>query len=481
MPVNGGIDRPNEPPMSIRFDTPFAMVVIMGIQITLLGLFLVDWRLPVLLSAAIMVSMVLLDYPVWAVGMMLASRVISTGTMSFFSIGHIQIGLFEPVLLFTLVALALQAMLHGRALYRWWPWQGAFLAMIGWRVIGLTWCTSFSDGIKEILGLLIIVATSSVILAFIDRWEHFKLMLWFWIGICIVIGLLAQFGTMIGLSDYSSQWKASESGGRETGLGQQPNWFAMNLMFIIWASAAWGMIQKRWWMRWALYFATVYIFFTMMTSGSRGGAYSLVIGGMIVALGQPLFRKWFIRFAAVGGSFFAIAAAGMMGDLGKAFNRISFSVDVIFNKDIRGMNWAACIDMFKDTYGIGIGPGGYVELLAKYNWFIYNSVYRYPHGIIWGEIAHTGVVGVVLLITLVVMIARMTMQTIRDTKGTEAEMLAWAMPASIAGYMAWTFVEFNLDDKPFWEWLALYTALHLIARNAKAGKVPPIPDRVKAP
>jgi hypothetical protein len=45
----------------------------------------------------------------------------------------------------------------------------------------------------------------------------------------------------------------------------------------------------------------------------------------------------------------------------------------------------------------------------------------------------------------------------------------------MAGYFAWSFVEFNLDEKPFWEWLALYTALHVYARRAKEGKAPPIP------
>jgi hypothetical protein len=49
------------------------------------------------------------------------------------------------------------------------------------------------------------------------------------------------------------------------------------------------------------------------------------------------------------------------------------------------------------------------------------------------------------------------------------------MPASMAGYFAWSFVEFSLDEKPFWEWLAVYTALHLIARRAARGEGPAIP------
>ena len=65
---------------------------------------------------------------------------------------------------------------------------------------------------------------------------------------------------------------------------------------------------------------------------------------------------------------------------------------------------------------------------------------------------------------------------LRDCRGTQAEVLAWAMPASMAGYFAWSFVEFSLDEKPFWEWLAVYTALHLAARRAKEPGGTPIPE-----
>ncbi len=445
-------------------------------QVFLLATFVFDPKLPVALTTALVIGVVLLDRPVWGVGCMLAARLVSTGTMSFFTIGKMSIGLFEPVLLLALLTLGLRAAFSGKPLWRPWPWQFVFLCIVGWRVLGLAWCSSKTDGIKEIVGLAVILATASVILAFIETWEDVKAMIWFWILACVGIGILAIFGDAIGLTDYGAQWKASASGGRETGLGQQPNWFAMNLMFVVHACAAFALVQKRLFLRWGLLLATVWIFFAMMTSGSRGGAYSIVIGGGLVALGQPLFRKWFLRFAGLGAVFFAAAATLNLGDIGKGLNRISSNVDVLFARDIRGLNWAACIGMFRDSDGLGIGPGGYITNLQKYSDWLYHSVYRYPHGILWGEIAHGGVLGVILLFALVVVIARMTMQTIRDTAGTEAEVLAWAMPASMAGYFAWSFVEFSLDEKPFWEWLALYTALHLVARRAKEGKVPPIPE-----
>jgi hypothetical protein len=39
------------------------------------------------------------------------------------------------------------------------------------------------------------------------------------------------------------------------------------------------------------------------------------------------------------------------------------------------------------------------------------------------------------------------------------------MPAAMLGYLAWSFVEFTINDKPFWEFLALYTALYLLVKR----------------
>lgn len=452
-----------------------AWPIIIAVQATFLLLFAVDWKLPMAGTVGFLVMMVLLDRPVWAVCIMIAARLSSTATTSFFSIGKVNIGLFEPVLLLSLLGLGLKAVFTQKALWRQWPWQYPFIAIAIWKFCGLFWSVNKSDGIKDILSLIIIFCTATVIQAFIETWDDVKTAIWFWLATCVGIGVLAIFGDAIGLTDYSSMWKAAESGGRSTGLGQQPNWFAMNQMFIVLSVAAFALIQKDLLIKWGLLAATVFVFFSTMTSGSRGGAYSIVIGAGIVALGQPLFRKWVIRFAVVGGALFAVAYFGDIGDIGKGLNRITNSLTTTLAKDIRGMNWAACVAMFTDSYGLGIGTGGYVDLLPKYNWFIYESVYRYPHGIFWGEMAHGGVIGVILYFTVVAVIGWMAVKTVQYSKGTEAESLAWSMAASMAGYFAWSFVEFNIDEKPFWEWLGLYTALYHVARRHHEGKGPPIP------
>ena len=111
-----------------------------------------------------------------------------------------------------------------------------------------------------------------------------------------------------------------------------------------------------------------------------------------------------------------------------------------------------------DIVVIGGGPGGYVAALEEYNWRLYESIHRYPHGIVWGLAAHYGVIGLGCAVWLLAIVVRMSRELIASSRGAAHEFVSWAMPATILGYLLWSFVEFSFDDKPFWEFLALFTA-----------------------
>lgn len=68
----------------------------------------------------------------------------------------------------------------------------------------------------------------------------------------------------------------------------------------------------------------------------------------------------------------------------------------------------------------------------------------------------------------VVRVVSMAKHLIAAPRGTKAEVLAWTMPAALLGYFAWSWVEFTLTEKPFWEFLALYTALYFIVVQSKS-------------
>ena len=129
----------------------------------------------------------------------------------------------------------------------------------------------------------------------------------------------------------------------------------------------------------------------------------------------------------------------------------------------RPWNWQACVEMFLDTRGLGVGLGGYADLLRSYNAFLAQTLYNYPHGVIWQVMAHLGVVGLVLLAWAVWRIVRMQLEAAR-TAG-RLRVVVWVMSGTMLGYAGWTFFEFALMEKPFYEYLAIATALAAVVRR----------------
>ncbi len=457
---------------------PRGLLLILLVQLVALVVFAFEPKAAIGLVLAAVGVVVILERPILGVGLLLAARLLSTGALVFVRIGRMGIGPFEPVLLVCLAALLVHAALHGLVLWRSWPWRWPFLILVGWIGISLVWSVDKKDGISELIPLCMVLANTMVILAFVRRWEDFRLMLWFWVGAAVLVGVLSILTDSLGISTTDVSFKAAEGGGRETGLGQQPNWFAMNLMFIIHTCFGLALVEKRKRVKLGLVVSGFFIFIMMLKSGSRGGAYATLIGGVLAALAHPLFRKWFVRFAAATALIFAFGIIFDVGDTQKALTRIISNVSL--RQNFRQLNWLTCLQMFGDTWGVGIGAGGYEELLPRYNNYVAQSLYTYPHGILWEFLAHYGLIGLLLLGWLVISVIRMASGLIKMAKGTEAEVFAWTMPAAMLGYAAWSFVEFSLTEKPFWEFLSLYTALYLIVKRitAEGGSIPAFEARM---
>ena len=462
---------PNTPPWK-------AVVGVVVAQVVLAGLMVVDWRAPVAVVLGVGLVVLALRRPLVAVGLLIAGRLLSTGSMSFIRIGKVNIGLFEPVLFLALAALAIHAITRKQPLLQKWPWRGPLLVLAGWQVLGLLWCHSLGGGIQELIAVGVIFETATVLLTYVRTYEDFRVVVSAWLGAAVLIGLLALTTDWTGVGEVKDTWEVAAGGGRETGLGQQPNWFAMNLMFIVLTAFGMAAVEERRWLRWLFVAAGFFVFVSQLRSGSRGGIYALAIGSGLVGLAHPIARKWVARFGVLAGLvFLGFWLFGEGGSTTKAVNRILMNLGNTWGEDVREQNWVVCMEMFAETWGRGIGPGGYPELVADYNWRIYDSIHKYPHGIFWGVMAHYGVVGLGLAGWLVVLVFRMSRDLVRWTRGTAVEVFAWTMPATMLGYALWSFVEFNFDDKPFWEFLALFTALYLFVRRRREsdGKLPELP------
>lgn len=451
-------------------------VLILALEVVLASTIAVDYRVTVGLVGAVAGALMVLERPLLGVILLIAARLLSTGALVFFRVGKMGIGPFEPALLLCLAALAFYAIFHRTRVWVGFPWRLPFLALMGLTAASIFWNTNAKDAISELIPMALIMANALVILSFVRTWSDFRYVLYAWIGTCVLIGMLNEVSGQLTFLQTAS-FKAAEGGGRSTGLGQQPNWYAMNLMFIIPTTFGLALVERARWLKLLLVVAGGWIFFSMLGSGSRGGAYASLIGGGLVALAHPSFRKWFTRLsvAAVVLGIFIV-----LGDLNsaKAITRVTSNA-LVLTQNYRFWNWEVCLTMFRDTFGLGIGAGGYEDLLPSYNYYVSQSLYDYPHGIFWEMLAHYGVLGLLIMAWLIMTIVWMSREVIRLTRGTMAEVVAWTMPAAMLGYFAWSFVEFTIIDKPFWEFLALYTALYLVAQRASKGEgsIPPWTSR----
>ena len=446
------------------------VVAILAFQTLLLGVALIDWRLSAALIVGFLTLVFSLRNPLVAIVLLVTGRILSTGSLSFMRVGGMNIGFFEPMLLLALLVAAYHAMESKISLGRAFPWRTPLLIFWCWQAMGLLWAYRATTGLQEVVAVGIVLATTTLILAFVTDLSRFGWIVRAWVVASVLVGVLSMATNLSEVATTGQTWEVASGGGRETGLGQQPNWFAMNLMFGVLTAFAVAMNSKHRLWKVAFALAGVFIFFAQLRSGSRGGAYAIVIGGGLMALANPVFRRWMFRFALVAIGIFAYQLYYGEESTRKGLMRIWMNLDMFLASDIRFRNWVACLEMFQETRGLGIGAGGYAQVIADYDWRIYDSIYRYPHGIPWGIIAHYGVVGVVCALWVLWAIAGMALRLVRWTRGTSFEPFAWAMPATIFAYFAWSVVEFNFDDKPFWEFLALYTALYLVVkRRVEAG------------
>lgn len=430
---------------------------LIGINLLGAAAMIIDWRISAALLAAVVGVVLASERPVWGLGLLILGRLTSSGSNAWLTVGRVHIDLFEVSLLCVAIALA------GRAVKEriWWfdlrfvPWRAPVVGLLLIQLLSFFWCPSRTDWIMEVLSTVMLLVTTLAIVVFAREARTVRRLLVWWVLVSSTVAALATFG--LGVASEEAVFEMAQTS-REGGFGQHPNWYAMNLMFTPLTATALALSARGRAMRLSLGGLGLFVFVAQMNSGSRGGTASLLIGAGMLALFDPRARRYVLAGLAMGLS----AAAGMLM-LGLASGAMmrTFNFASVLTRSIRQANWQACGAMAVATYGRGIGAGGYDKLLARIDPELAESQYAYPHGIFWEILAHYGLFGVLLATAFVGYVVQLGMQTIRSSRDPADRTLVAAMLATILGYMAWSFFEFSISDKPFWEYLGLYTALCL--------------------
>jgi O-antigen ligase len=439
----------------------FLLVVVLAQTVCVVAL-LIDARLALALVAAVPLFVVSLRHPYLAVLVLLAARLGITKSMSL-HVGWVAVSAFEPAFLLAFCVVALRTVEQRRSRLRSFPGAGPMLMLVLWTAISLTWSPAPGEGMQTVIRLVITLALVWIMASEIRTPARFEGAMWIWILVPCVVGFGALF---LGGSESplfgNVAFKAMSGGGRMGGLGQHPNWFAMNMAWGINPALAMAVAERRRSKRLVLLACALWLLLMAVSTGSRGAVWGTAVGSLFLALSHTRVRRFLLRYWFAIAALFVVALTAGMGSFTAAFVRVATrGIDSFWAGNVRFSAWYASFEMMVESFGLGAGAGSYLTRLADLNPRLAASCSAYPHGIFWDVMAHYGVIGIALLAVVVIIVAITYRRAVRLARGTVIETWLHGVAAALVGYFAHSWVEFRLLDKPMWTLLGILFGLCL--------------------
>ncbi len=436
------------------------------LQVALLLLLLLEPMLAFSLVGGLLLFVVALRHPTLAILGVLAARLISTNALSL-RVGPVFLSAFEPMYGMAFLAVILRSVQDRASRLHDFPLSRLMLALLVWTFVSLAWTPAKGDGLMVAIRIGIAFGLVWLLASEFRTPEKFEGAMWTWLLVSCAVGAAGMVVGSYGGAVYGDvEFQAMSGGGRIGGLGQHPNWFAMGMAFGINPAFAMAYAEPRRLHRWVLVAMALWLLFVTVATGSRGAVWGTAVGSLFLALHNARLRSFLVRYWMIIAAVFAVALVSGIGSYTSAFVRVATrGLSTMWKGDVRFANWQVCWEMLTSTLGLGIGAGGYETLVPKFNDRLSLSQYVYPHGIVWDVMAHYGVVGLALLGAFGTQLMLRTRRAMRAVAGTRVELWLIGMGAGVVGYWAHALVEFRLEDKPVWAFIALLLGLIVAAER----------------
>ena len=436
---------------------------------------LIEPMLALALVCGILGFVLALRYPVVAAVAVMAARLAANRSLSL-KVGPMFLGIFEPLYVMAFIAILLRTVQARKNLLQPFPAWQLMAGLVVWIAIGLTWSSSLSEGVVVLIRITYEVGLVWLLASMLRTPERFQGAIWTWLIVGSLLGVAGIFAGSVGgaAAIYGDvAFQSMSAGGRYGGLGQHPNWFGMSMAFGINPAFAMAYADRNRWRRILLVGIALTLLIAAMSTGSRGAVWGTGVGSLFLALNSSRLRRFLFRYWVIIAVVFVAGLLIGAGPLTSAFYRVlTRGIDTFWQGNTRFSNWAACIGMFTETFGLGIGTGGYTAVLPRFNERLLLSDSAYPHGIGWEVMAHWGAVGLGLLVAIGIVVAKRYHAAVKAVRGTQLEFWLIGMAAGVVGYWAHSLVEFHLIDKPFWAFfgvfLGLLVAVERVAKNPEA-------------
>ncbi len=441
------------------------------LQAVFVVLLLIDPAWAVALVGGLLVFTLALRYPYAAVMVAVAARLTATNALSI-RFGPVFLSAFEPLFVLAFAALFLRSVQQRESQLRDFPISKVMVAFVVWVALTLVWSPDRGEGVMLVIRLLIAFGIVWLVASVVRTPEHYYGMMWTWLLASCAIGTVGLIvGTYESAVYGDIAFKSMSGGGRVGGLGQHPNWFAMAMAFGINPAFVLAYSEPSRLKKVLLVAAALWLLLVAVSTGSRGAVWGTGMGSLFLALHNTRLRRFLYSYWFLIAGAFATALLVGFGSLTSSFYRVATrGIGTFWQGDVRFANWRVCYDMLIESFGLGIGAGGYETLLPTFNERLALSMYAYPHGVFWDVMAHYGLPGLVLWGTLCWLVIRHYRQAREAVRGTRVELWLIGMMAGIVGYWAHSLVEFHLEDKPYWTFLGVFLGLVVAAK--KLGKDP---------
>jgi len=445
------------------------IVLLQGVIVVLS---LIQPVIPLALLAGLLGFVLALRYPVIAAVAVMAARLAANRSLSL-KLGPMFLGIFEPMYIMAFIAILIRTVQARKTLLQAFPAWRLMAALIVWIAIGLAWSANKGEGLVVLIRITYEVGLVWLLASMLRNPKHYQWAIWTWLSVGALLGVAGVLASTWGFSGQiygEVAFQSMSAGGRFGGLGQHPNWFGMSMAFGINPAFAMAYAERDRTKRLLLVGIALILLTAAVSTGSRGAVWGTGVGSLFLALNSPPLRRFLYRYWFVIAIVFVGALLFGAGPLTSAFFRVlTRGIDTFWQGNTRFANWHCCIQMFTETFGVGIGAGGYLDWLPRFNERLLLSDSAYPHGIGWEVLAHWGFVGFALLMAIGLAVGRRYVRAVRAVRGTKVEFWLIGMAAGVVGYWAHSLVEFHLIDKPFWAFfgvsLGLLVAAEKLAEN----------------
>ena len=334
---------------------------------------------------------------------------------------------------------------------------------LAWAMISLLWTPNLRASLVVVVQIFVALALffSSTQFFREEKFLRSVVMIWFFLGLADAFLTFLfphgyKFSPFVGL-----QWTKSVLG-RALAFTGHPNTLALQLNVGILLGFGLLLSAKSRLSKWLYGLAIIPMSLAFVLTMSRGWLVALPIGIAFFFYRMRQFKKFIIVIIAglvLIGILFLILPESLQGIIWRFFRAPSGAeysdIEVAGagkTLEVRSLLWEAGFEFFKNTYGRGIGAGGFASVVGG---VLPESAEMQLHSLYFTIIFELGFVGIViffwLLVRLLIKIELFSKQ-IRETS-VEPLFLAW--------YAGWVtmllngFLRITLGSVPFWSFMSL--------------------------